>query len=726
MYINQAKRLETLGRFAEAEKLLVSAEEHTLAINMYKNAHRYDDVIRLVSLYHKDLLKETYKTLAESLEDEGNLKLAERYYIAGGLWKLAVNMYRILDMWDEAMRVAMEAGGQKAAAQVCFVRARMLKGDAGVNILLKHNFMEYAIQFAMDVGLFNRAEQIASESNNRNLLREVHVRHAEQLERDENYPEAEEEFIKAGDARSAVLMYNDQQDWDNAMRVAEQFCPDAISDVHIAKGNFYESQKDSRRAEQAYIRGKRPDLAIAMYKKAGMLDEAQRLINEFKLYSIQEEQQAASSAAPTDNKTRFSQQLDEFIERGEKDPSYYQKAVKLAQHHSPQRLDEILGYISHKMIEQQKFEQLATIYLELGNIKQAIDVYSQGGMFKEAKELATTKMPAEASNIIQAQLNKFSHDGDWISCLEVAKTESPELLAKYATFQVTELLEANKLREACSIYLDYGVMPFPEHIQTYKTLAQRVFAAEWSEDGQPEVPLLKELLANLVNDLTSSGVEFSTEDIEEFERLSLVAHLFNQFFECKKIKLPLLAAKTATGLLRYSDIIPADKTFYLAGSSAQEAQLPMAHLFFNVFLDVTEAIDQNETYAVENSKFEGTDVPEQLPIPQKHYLPPQMIEDIRTWLLQQISAASDSVNPNQLATRECDSCKNEIYEASLFCSSCKLEHAACIVTGYPVLHSSKVTCKTCSRPANKDDWNKFVVTARKCPWCNSPATPYYA
>lgn len=78
MYINQAKRLETLGtldtsllitqkgRFAEAEKLLVSAEEHTLAINMYKNAHRYDDVIRLVSLYHKDLLKETYKTLVTS------------------------------------------------------------------------------------------------------------------------------------------------------------------------------------------------------------------------------------------------------------------------------------------------------------------------------------------------------------------------------------------------------------------------------------------------------------------------------------------------------------------------------------------------------------------------------------------------------------------------------------------------------------------------------------
>ena len=52
----------------------------------------------------------------------------------------------------------------------------------------------------------------------------------------------------------------------------------------------------------------------------------------------------------------------------------------------------------------------------------------------------------------------------------IYKLQSPELLAKYATFQVTELLEANKLREACSIYLDYGVMPFPEHIQTYKVL----------------------------------------------------------------------------------------------------------------------------------------------------------------------------------------------------------------------------------------------------------------
>lgn len=57
-------------------------------------------------------------------------------------------------------------------------------------------------------------------------------------------------------------------------------------------------------------------------------------------------------------------------------------------------------------------------------------------MFKEAKELATTKMPAEASNIIQAQLNKFSHDGDWISCLEVAKTEVKRDTRNY--LQVTE------------------------------------------------------------------------------------------------------------------------------------------------------------------------------------------------------------------------------------------------------------------------------------------------
>ncbi|EER08157.1 hypothetical protein Pmar_PMAR014920, partial [Perkinsus marinus ATCC 50983] len=78
----------------------------------------------------------------------------------------------------------------------------------------------------------------------------------------------------------------------------------------------------------------------------------------------------------------------------------------------------------------------------------------------------------------------------------------------------------------------------------------------------------------------------------------------------------------------------------------------------------------------------------------------------------------------QMKTRQCDGCENEIYAAALVCPKCDCRQAAlisspsriswyalglryspCVVTGYPVLASSKVECANCRAMANRDDWN---------------------
>lgn len=43
------------------------------------------------------------------------------------------------------------------------------------------------------------------------------------LEDEGRFQEAEDEFIKAGKPKEAVLMYVHVQDWDGAQRVAEKF-----------------------------------------------------------------------------------------------------------------------------------------------------------------------------------------------------------------------------------------------------------------------------------------------------------------------------------------------------------------------------------------------------------------------------------------------------------------------------------------------------------------------
>ena len=67
LYITQAHRLESSGKLKEAERLYVMVHEPDLAINMYKKNRRYDDMIRLVTSYRKDLLTETHLHLAQQL-----------------------------------------------------------------------------------------------------------------------------------------------------------------------------------------------------------------------------------------------------------------------------------------------------------------------------------------------------------------------------------------------------------------------------------------------------------------------------------------------------------------------------------------------------------------------------------------------------------------------------------------------------------------------------------
>lgn len=127
------KTLEDAGRIKEAEKLYLALDKADLAINMYKNFQRYDEVstcgrsvrvdyvgrvrigvkrgpvvfqmMSLVSKYHGDLVSTTHVHLAHECESQGNYRAAESHYVQAGEWKLAVKMYRSLDMWEEAYKV---------------------------------------------------------------------------------------------------------------------------------------------------------------------------------------------------------------------------------------------------------------------------------------------------------------------------------------------------------------------------------------------------------------------------------------------------------------------------------------------------------------------------------------------------------------------------------------------------------------------------------------------
>jgi len=74
-------------------------EEYDLAIAMYKKCQQYDNMIRLVSKYRANLLKETHLAVAQKLHKDANFKTAEHHYISAGAWRAAVEMYKSQSLW---------------------------------------------------------------------------------------------------------------------------------------------------------------------------------------------------------------------------------------------------------------------------------------------------------------------------------------------------------------------------------------------------------------------------------------------------------------------------------------------------------------------------------------------------------------------------------------------------------------------------------------------------
>lgn len=55
----------------------------------------------------------------------------------------------------------------------------------------------------------------------------------------------------------------------------------------------------------------------------------------------------------------------------------------------------------------------------------------------------------------------------------------------------------------------------------------------------------------------------------------------------------------------------------------------MAFVFFNRYLDLTEAMDDPDAGPLENADFVDTDIPFDFHIPDTHYIPEAMREEVR-------------------------------------------------------------------------------------------------
>lgn len=783
LYIQLAQVLEQQGKLNEAEQMYLAVNEFDLAINMYKKREEYEQMLRLVSKYRKELLNDTYKHIAEQYEMKGNLKKAEHYYVEAKMWTSAMSMYRQLEQWEDAKRVAKMHGGKQALEKVVLAQAHATfkehGAEAGAQLLAKHGLIDIAIDYAVEHSNFAHAFELANLSA-KHKLPDIHLKKALALEDDEQFKLAEEEFIQAKKPKEAIDMYVHQRDWVSAMRVAEAYEPQSVNDVMVHHAKDLVDQNNMQAAENLFIQAGKPELAVKAYSAKRNVPEAVRVCKKHCPHMLgdvvdsygegggapgvaQSLDEILDAAKIYEDTGSYSRAIDTYLSVSETSSAdadrleeVWENAVRLSMKHAQERYNEVVSIVAKRLKLIQRFEAAAELYESVDHAREAVNCYMAGEVWEKARLLAQQMAPdmvrlveerykselvnkGDGDHVIRmtgdvdTALDMYARNGEWTKCLTLAEKQSPKILPHYLVQYCKILANKGDNLEACQMLVRYGPPTDPgqsnSNFQLYKVIHGDLLAG----DQPAGPPLVREMLLRVMTPAGTLGApptpSILAEDRRpqaEFLKALMASHLMTIRERLRERHMaPELVAKISLSLCRYCSEFPMDLAFYSAGLDCKEAgMINMSFFFLNRFLDIADAIDDPENAAIDNTDFMDTDIPSpyDLDLPDQNHVSSEKVEEIRDWVL---GWSMDQSVQQKMDLRQCDKCGHHIYGGSLICTRCGTQNDPCAVTGFPVLKKSRVECTVCHVAANRDDWNIYVQQFKECPWCSSPQNPSY-
>ena len=659
-----ASKLEEDGKYKEAEKVYLTINDTDAAITMYKNIDQHDDMIRLVKQYHPDLLTDTYVHLAKEMASAGKLPEAESHYLSANDWKAVVQMYTNCEKWEDAYRVARSYGGSGVAKQVAYLWAESLQdASSAVKLLTRIGLLHQVIDFAIETTSFAFAHDLvtAAGPDLKFKMNEIKFKNALHLEKEGRLQEAEQMFLQASRAKEAVLMYVQANSFPDAIRVTEAHISDesALSDVLVAQAKYMlesggQDPDNLNRVEGVLLRAGRIETVIKMYKDRRMWEEAFR---------------AADQYCP---------HLLESLKR------------------------EMMNKEQHRVSEFDGFTPFSSRRNSRISSRSVVSGRASGASSHLTDDGSDMDEGADAHKLLD----------------KAAKSGDREKMIKYALMSAAQSIREKNPIEALKVLMNYTGSAFalPECRKILTRVAKEIFSFDY--EANPDPAVFKSLRDALLQVVSSSSDAAATDEASAEARLLLISHylvvqsVLTSLKQSHPSSLDLLV-KVTTSLLRYTDVIRVDKAFYEAGAIAKEAnKLDMAFVFWNHFLDLTEAIEESDMN-VDHSDFDGTDIPAEVPLPPfPFYRDASLVEHVKSWILQ-ISMESTSSR----LTRRLPGCAyrdGDVYEASL---TQALDHSSphllpCIVTGYPVIKHKMMELQTARYAANKDDWNKLLMLTK--------------
>ncbi|MCP9265076.1 Intraflagellar transport protein osm-1 [Dirofilaria immitis] len=711
MYGELAQSMEEKGRLKDAEQLYIAIGQANKAITMYKKIGRIDDMMRLMEKYDVDDVKDAHLQVAADLEEKGDLRAAEEHYLLAGDWKAAVNMYRNAEIWNDAYRIAKQEGADTAQKQIAYLWAKSLNSDAAVKLLQKFKLLDESIDYACENGAFDFAFDLCRlEAKNR--LPSVHFKLAQQLEEEGEFEKAEMHYIESGKPK-------------------KEYCPEALSDVYIRQARMAIEQKDFTCAESCLLRINRPEIILRYYKESGMWQDAIRIAKDYmptELQQLEEEFDEVQLKSGAKGILSFIAQARDWESQGEyvraiqcylkvkdsetADNDVVVDALKRAgelaiKFLSDDEASTVVDEIAEIFIHSKRFTEAAELFwLQINRIMPSkLSCLVDNGQklkadFVDEKYKESLKQQGRLGELMDVDvvsaIDILLERGQWEKALETARQQKHQpLLDKYVALYATELIKENRYAEATAAFEKYGASSNPSNFNIYQRLVEEIINMRNMDN--PNVYRRWAALRNVLL-MVCNGMNMKETMKGLFNRYLEIAHygaLRSAILEYDGMEMELIAAQITISFIRYSDIMQADKVFYEAGMACRKKGVKKESLAFtllNHYLDLCDAIEDQDPTIVNGSIFEGTDIPQEVLLPETRYTSDDEHEEVKEWIL------AISVEQNIERNLPCDA--NGNFEVSLVDAN-----------GYPIRGNVKEFGSS-GKAADRDTWSRFIMAQK--------------
>ncbi|KAF4675176.1 hypothetical protein FOL47_008183 [Perkinsus chesapeaki] len=737
VYREVAEKFEAKGNFLKAEQYFCDASG-TLwqsAVSMYRGRGRWEDAKRVAKArggkdaFEKVVIDHAHATSRDLLS-------AARVIASSGLVDAAIDHAISLEDYSVASVIAEEFGAEQRMTDIHLKKAMHLE-DTGHFAEAEAEFMragkpKEAIDMYTHQKDWAAALRVAENSGDRDSMRSILEASAKELVEQGRFGEAEKALIEAGKPRIIVYLSNGMH--QEAVRVCRTHCPTILPEVMKYAGHA----GDATDSQRGYNTQTRPPAKLSvddLMAHAKLLEEAGDHSKAIDLYL-----DASGSDMSPDK-------VESILLDG---------AVRVATHYSPQRYTEVAQRAAVRLEELRRYDMAAELYESIDKIRDAVECLVKLGQWDRAIQLAKQRMPSLAASIEERHrdalvksgktdqlagrgdvvhaLDAYARSNEWAKCLNLAESSAPKHLEHYVLQYVKVLISESKCVDACKALLRYGPYKDKEALNIYSVMASKIattYPPAVSEDAyERDLLQLRDLLLKVLGSQEAGTsppsviIATASSDHEVLIQYLMACHLMWIGFVSKKYRvIEKVICKAAVSLCRYCSVVPVDRVFYNAGVECKRCgDISMAFFFLNRYLDLVDAIRDPDSAAIDNSDFLETDIPSpyDINLPRSLYGDDHLVEEARDWVL---GWSVDNRVQQEMSTRQCDKCESDIYAAALVCPKCQYRYTPCVVTGYPVVGSSKVECTHCRAIANKDDWNEFVRETRACPWCMGQQGP---